>query len=425
MANSFTKQETVLFDKVLEGFEDGLVMSKNIGVFNTEDSMMERASNVVWRPWQYQFTVGDGADATSTGQDLNLLSVPATLGFKKHIRYTLNSTELRDALQDSNAQTEAGKRLASQINTTVLDVIKAQATLTVKRTTAAGASSGFDDVAQIDAIMNERGVPGTDRYIAFNTRDYNGIAKDLAGRGTLTGKPLTAYDKAYVGTVAGFETYKLDTSNRLTAAAGGAGLTMDTRSSASNYHVPSAMTTSGSVAGPTDNRYDQITVSSTTSVAAGDRFTVAGITSVHHESKADTGQLMTFTVISVDSATTMTVSPAMITGQGASTIELQYQNCVVAGSGSATAAIVFLNTTTAGCNYFWYKPAIELLPGHFVAPTGAGAQVMKASTEQGIQLEMSRQYNAVTGKTDMVIRTFYGVCVNNPEAVGLILFGQS
>jgi len=90
-------------------------------------------------------------------------------------------------------------------------------------------------------------------------------------------------------------------------------------------------------------------VSSTASVAAGDSFTVAALNAVHHITKGDTGQLKTFRVISVDSATTMTISPPMITNQVAADASAQYQNCVI-NTKAANSAIVFLNTVTASVN---------------------------------------------------------------------------
>ena len=85
--------------------------------------------------------------------------------------------------------------------------------------------------------MNEQGVQSFDRYMALSTRDYNGMASNLAGRQTLTGKPLTAYEKAYIGMVASFETYKLDYATRLTAAAG----TTVTVNGANQYYTPKAI----------------------------------------------------------------------------------------------------------------------------------------------------------------------------------------
>jgi hypothetical protein len=280
-------------------------------------------------------------------------------------------------------------------------------------------------VAQVEAIMNEQGVGYGDRYLALSTRDYNGMASNLAGRQTMQGKPVTAYEKAYVGTVASFETYKLDYHYRLAAAAGGAGITMSTLDAGANYYNPVATSTatSGEV-GNVDNRYQTITVSSTTNVAAGDCFTVAALNAVHHITKVDTGQLKTFRVISVDSSTTMTISPPMITNQVANDAAAQYQNCVI-NTKAANSALVFLNTVAAAANAFWHKDAIELLPGRYAVPTDAGVAVMRASTDQGIELVMQKWYDINTMKTLYRLDTLFGVVNKQPEMSGIILFSQT
>jgi len=304
----------------------------------------------------------------------------------------------------------------------VMNVAALQGTLVVKRTVAA---TGFDDVALCEAIMNEQGVPGFDRYLALTTRDYNGMASNLASRATMQGKPVTAYEKAFVGQVASFDTYKLDTSYRLAAAAGGGGITMSTLDGGGNYYTPVATRTAAT--GETsnvDNRYQTITVSSTASVAAGDAFTVAALDSVHHITKGDSGQLKTFRVISVDSGTTMTISPPMITAQGGTDAELQYQNCVI-NTKAANSAIVFLNTVAAGVNVFWQKDAIELLPGRYAVPTDAGVAVMRGTTDNGIELVMQKFYDINTMKTKYRWDTRFGVVNKQPEMSGIMLFSQT
>lgn len=422
MANTFSKEERVAFELLLEGFHDQMVMSNNVSIYNTDQVTMERTSDTIWRPQPYIARSFDGTDQTANFKDQTQLSVPARISYKKSSPWMLTATELRDALQEQRLGQSAQQKLASDINVAVLNVAATQGTLVVKRTTAA---AGFDDVAQCEAIMNEQGIGYGDRYLALSTRDYNGMASNLASRQTMQGKPVTAYEKAYVGTVASFDTYKLDYAYRLPAAAGGAGITMSTLDAAANYYVPSATSTatSGEV-GNVDNRYQTITVSSTANVAAGDGFTVAGLNAVHHITKTDTGQLKTFRVISVDSGTTMTISPPMITNQVANDASAQYQNCVI-NTKAANSALVFLNTVAAYANAFWHKDAIELLPGRYAVPTDAGVAVMRAATDQGIELVMQKWYDINTMKTLYRLDTLFGVVNKQPEMSGIILFSQT
>lgn len=421
MSNAFSKEERVAFELLLEGFQDALVLSRNVSTYNTDQVTMERTGDVIWRPQPYIMQSFDGTDQTANFKTATQLSVPATIGYSKSVPWTMNAKELRDALQEQRLGQSAKEKLASDINVAVMAVAAAYGSLFVKRTAAA---SGFDDVAQCEAIMNEQGISGFDRYLALSTRDYNGMASNLAGRGTMQGKPVTAYEKAYVGTVASFETYKLDYANRKAAAAG-SGITMDTRASASNYYTPKATSVAATgEKGNVDNRFQTITVSSTTNVAAGDAFTVAGLDAVHHITKGDTGQLKTFRVVSVDSSTTMTITPPIISNQGGTDAEAQYQN-VTATSTASNAAITFLNTTAGYLNPFWQKDAIELLPGRYAVPTDAGVAVMRASTDQGIELVMQKWYDINTMVTKYRVDTLFGVVNKQPEMSGVMMFSQA
>jgi hypothetical protein len=253
------------------------------------------------------------------------------------------------------------------------------------------------------------------------------MANNLQGASRSFGNGISdqALRAGAVGRVASFETNKLDYANRKTAAAGGAGITMSTLVAGNNYWVPKA--TAVASTGETsnvDNRYQTITVSSTTSVAAGDAFTIATVNSVHLITKQDTGQLMTFRVISVPSSTTLVISPPIISAQGGSDAEIQYQNCVV-NTPASNSAIVFLNTVTNFQNPFWFKDSIEILPGRYAVPQDAGAAVMRASTDQGIELVMQKQYDINTMRTKYRLDTLYGVVNKQPMMSGIIMFSQT
>jgi hypothetical protein len=423
MANAFSKEERVAFEDILEGFQDALVLSRNVSLYNTNSTEMERTNNIIWRPMPYIMQSFTGTDMTSNFGDDTQLAVPATLGFNKSVPWVLTATELRDALQEGRLGSGAKQKLASDINVAINNVAALQGTLVVKRTTAA---AGFDDVAQCDTLMNEGGVPQFDRYLALSSRDYNGMANNLSALSRSFGntKTNTAYEKAYVGPVSGFETYKMDYAYRKAAAAGSS-ITIDTRDAAVNYYTPKATSTAstGEVAN-VDNRYQTVTVSSTTNVAAGDAFTIATLNNVHAITKQDTGQLKTFRVISVATSTTMVISPPIISNQVAADASAQYQNCTLATK-SATSAIVFLNTVTAPVNVFWQKDALEILPGRYAVPTDAGAAVMRGATDQGIELVMTKQYDINTMKTKYRVDTLFGVVNKQPEMSGIMLFSQT
>jgi hypothetical protein len=425
MANSFSKEERVAFDLLLEGFNDQLVMSKAVKVFKNDQTMMARTNDIIWRPQPYIGLSYQGLDQTGNFKDQTQLSVPARINQYKSSPFQMTALELRDALQENRLGNSAKQKLASDINVFITNLAAQQGTLVVKRTVAA---SGFDDLAQCDSIMNEQGVTSSmDRRIAaFSSRDYNSMAGNLAGRQTMNELPTTAYGRALVATnVSGFDVLKMDYAPRIVAATA-TGVTM---TGANQFYTPAATTADVNGGGiNVDNRYQTIgvTVAGST-IKVGDAFTITGVNAVHHITKVDTGQLKTFRVIGIVTGAggtgTIQISPPIISGQGATTAELQYQN--VTATPAALAPITFLNTQAAAINPFWTESAIELLPGRIAFPDDAGMNVMRATTDQGMEVVMVKQGSIDTGNIKYRVDTFFGGVMNNPEMCGIELFSQT
>jgi len=422
MANAFSKEERVAFENILDGFNDALVLSSLVTKYNTNGQQMERSSDTIWRPMPYIAQSYDGSDATSNFGDNTQLAVPATIGYQKHSTALLTAKELRDQLQENRLGQAAAQKLASDINVSVLSVASNQGTIVAPISTAAG---GYSDIAEADALMNEQGVMMEGRNFALSSRDYNGMAADLAARQTMNTMPTEAYRRSYVGEVAGFQTFKMDYANRLTAAAG----TTVTVNGANQYYTPAA--TSTAATGETsnvDNRYHTIAITvGGGTVKVGDAFTIAGVNAVHHITKQDTGQLKTFRIVEIVTGSggtgTVKISPAIVSAQGGTDAEEQYKN--VTATPANGAAITFLNIADAAVNCFWHRDAIELLPASLAVPTDAGADIMRATTDQGVELVMQKQFDINTQKTKYRWDTLYGVVMSNPEMAGIMLFSQT
>jgi len=423
MANEFNKEERVAFEDLLEGFDDALVLSRMVSKYDIGDVEAERGSDTVWRPVPYIAQSFSGLDQSSNFGDSMQLSVPATIGTVQSSHFALTATELRDGLQENRLAKAARQKLASDINVAVMNTAANEGTVFVQRT---GAASGFSDVAECDAAFNELGIEMDMRHLALSSRDYNNMASDLAGRETMNGKPTRAYERAYVGEVAGFDTYKLDYANSLTAAAG---VTV-TINGADQYYTPVATTTSANGINKTntDNRYQTITIGvSSGTVKVGDAFTIAGVNSVHHITKADTGQLKTFRIHEIvtgaGGAGTVKISPPIISAEGATDAEEQYKN--VTATPATGAAITFLNIAAASVNPFWRYDAIELLPSKLIMPANSGMATMSATTDQGVTVLMSRQAAIGTMKVQYRLDVMFGTVCTNPEMAGLMMFAQT
>lgn len=430
MANAFSKEERVAFENLLEGFHDALVLSRNVSIYNTDQTMMARTNDIIWRPMPYIAQSISSTPGTPIPgyQDMTQLSVPATIGFSRTVPWTMTTLDLRDALQEGRLGDAAKQKLASDINLAIMNAAANLGSLVVD----VGAPAGtYDDVALCDSIMNEQGVANYDRYLALSSRDYNGLAGNIATGASGTAarsfngsKSNSAFERSFVGMVAGFETFKFDYANRLTGAAPAAPVTIDTQAAANNYYVPAA--TSTAISGETqnvDNRFQTITVNATAGIVAGDAFTIDGVEAVHHITKQGTGQPKTFRVVSVPAGgTDLVITPPIISAQGGSDAELQYQNVIV--TPLAAAAITFLNVNTASVNVFWQRDALELLPGRYAVPADAGAAVMRATTDNGIEVVMQKFYDIDSMTIKYRLDTLFGVVNKQPEMSGILLFNQ-
>lgn len=424
MANAFNKEERILFDEYLAGFNDALVLSRQVATLRTDQQMMERTNDQIWRPQPYILPSYDGMDQSSNFNDKTQLSVPASIGFKKSVPFALTATEARDQIQSGRLGDAAKQRLSSDINVAITNVACLQGSLVVKRSGAT--IYGFDDISLCGTVAREQGVDMSDASILIHTREYQAMAANLANRATLQARTEDAYGRAKIGRVAAFDAFEGDYTYRLTAAAG-VGVTVN---GANQRYVPKATSTAGT--GETanvDNRFQNlaITVSSGT-VKVGDCFTIAGVNAVHHITKQDTGQPKTFRVTGIVSGGggtgTITITPPIIAADSTPTqAETQYKN--VTATPANSAAITWLNTATANLHPFWTRESLEIIPGRYAVDSGDGWNVLRGTTDQGFELVMLKQANIDTLKVKYRFDTMFGVVNLNTEMNGVLLLQQT
>jgi hypothetical protein len=425
MANAFSKEERVMFDEVIEGFDDQLVIAREVERYTPAGAMaMERSSDRIWRPQPYIPAVYNGFDQSANFGDITGLAVPVTVSNVKSSNGKMSPTDLRDPQQLERYGRGAKVTLSSAVNMSVFTAAANLGTLVVPRTTAA---SGYDDLAAAGAMMTEQGVPMADRKIFYSSRDYLTMAGNIAKPQT-SDSPLarTAYERAYVKTVGNFDVFENDQIIRLTAAAG-TGVTIENTKPL--YYTPVSHTTDAD--GNTtnvDNRFQTIDITVTGgTVKVGDAFTLSGVNAVHHISKQDTGVLKTFRIVEIVSGAggtgTVKISPPIISATGGTKAEQEYKNVTAAPADGA--ALTFLNIDAANVNPFFVKGAIELIPGTFVVDSQDGWETMRATTPLGISISYTRQgnINDLSVKFRWDIR--YGVAVLQPEMAGIQLFSQT
>ena len=418
MPSDFTKQEQVIFDEVLEGFEADMAIAVAATTFNPLDAEEQaRAGDRFWVPMPQIAASYDGFDQTSNFGGLTELSVPVDIGYHKVVPQQFSSKELRVESALRNRAKASRQKLASDVNLSILHTVALQGSIFVKRTVA---PTGFDDIALADAAMTEIGIPLGDRVMGLAPRVANSMAGNLASRASGSKRDENAYARAVIDTdIAGFEVFKNSQSRRLTAAGGGA----TTVNGANQYLEPQA-NQPGTVI-KVDNRYSNLAITATTyaNIKAGDAFTIAGVNSVNMITKDDTGQLQTFRVISKPSAGVIQIAPAIISNGGNTRAGAEYRN--VTAAPATGAAITWLNTTTAELNPFFVRGALLLVPGSYAVDPEDGWQVMRARTPMGIGITYTRQGNINDLSVKARWELDFGTSLTNPQMAGVELFGQA
>jgi hypothetical protein len=409
MANALAKDLELMWENFVEGYDAACVISQEAERSYPSPQVMQRAGDTFYKRQNFNATISTGLDISgATPTDVIDRFVPTVYRSPDNVLFYLDAKEMRDPDYKTKMGQAASVRLAAQIDSNLYAAVAARASIVVKKV---GAFT-WDDAATAEALMLSRGIAGDRMRKTFlNPFDYQAVAKDLGNRAYLGDWSKSAYERSQVPDIAGFRTFRTDNVANLAATGTVSGTTIN---GAQSFTV-TAMT--GDV--PTDNRQMTLTVqgANVANIKVGDAFTIAGVNAVHQIDKSDTGQLMSFRVLAAGGGgTSLTITPAIVaTGP--------YQN--VSAVAANSAALVFLNTVTKPVNAFWAQGAVTLDYGRLAFPTGEGAQVMTATTKQGVPLIMAYQFNSLTGKTSCRFTTLYAATVLDPEQCGIIIANQT
>jgi hypothetical protein len=411
MPNALAKDLELMFEEVVEGFEANCVLSREAATSYPDAQAMQRAGDTFYKKQEKHAAIVTGLDVSgSTRVDVIDRFVPTVYRSPDNVIYELDAKELRDEAHMRDMGRAAAESLAGEIDKQLFLAVKNYATIFVKKV---GAIS-WDDGATAEALMLSRGIKSGGRKLFLNPFNYSTIAKDLGNRAYLGDRSKDAYERSRVPDIATFATFRTDNVVNLDAI----GTVTGTTVSGATSHTVTAMT--GDV--PTDNRVGALTVAGANiaNIKNNDTFTLANsgtaINAVHMITKQDTGQPMSFRVISGAGTANLVVSPKIIaTGP--------YQNVTAGAANGAT--LTFLNTATKPVNPFWAQGAVALDFGRLAFPSGMGAEVMTANTKNGVPIVQVAQINAQTGKVFVRHTTLYAATVLDPEKCGLIVADQT
>ena len=204
MSTQSGKIAEVFFESVLDTYEDQTMLVDKTQVFTPDSGTMQNAGNVIWRPVEQHVKIIDGFDLAGQEQDIIEETYPAFLGTPKNDFVKQRIDDLRDMSFWEKRGKVAGRQQATELNKGIANLINTSGSMFYE----SNAASGFDFIAEGQALMNERQGLHSERCYILNDRSTKKYAQDLAGRETIKGRPSDTWASGQIGSnVAQFDVY--------------------------------------------------------------------------------------------------------------------------------------------------------------------------------------------------------------------------
>jgi hypothetical protein len=390
--------------------------------FNEPDpAKQQNSGNVTWYPVQQHAPIIDGWDLTGEETDIIEETYPVILGVPTNDFISQRADDRRDNRFWERRGEQSGRRQASNLNQKIAEAIRTQGSLFYRSSTA----SGYDFIAEAQALMNERQSYTTERNFVLNDRDTLKFSKDLASRETIKGRPADTWLSGQIGSnVAEFDVF---TGSYLPNITGGADPATTVTGDQSFAPEGGSADSATGIVTNVDYRSATIVVAASASYAVGDKVTFSNggspVEALGLDDKTETGEAMTFTIVAKPSGTSITVYPKPIAADdpALSKLEKAYANIDTQILNGAT--VDRLNTDASKkSNLFWDKSAIEVTGGTIPAELFAQYDGMKVITDtmsNGLQLYMIYDGDIATMTFRYRIFTWWGITVCNPANAGV------
>jgi len=420
MANSTGKIAEVMFEKFKDTYEhqDSLLGLTNF--HKPDGGDMQNSGNVVWYPVQQHAPIITGWDLSAGETGIIEETYPAVLGTPNNDFVEVRADDQRTTRFWENRAKQSGRRQATQLNKEIAAAIATQGSLFYR----SNASSGYDFIAEGQAIMKERQLNDEGRNFIINDRDAKLFSSDLAARQTVQGRPEEAWSKSQIGAnVAGFDLYTGSYLPNITGAADPAVTITGNQSFTPSGGSVNATTL---VVTNVDYREASLVVNDSTLLTVGDKFTLensgTAVQSIGLADKTASGQPMTFTVIELTDATHIKVYPKPISLVDAATSALQkaYANINVQIANAATVTRLNIDATNK-TNIFFDKSAVEVIGGTIPAELFSqydGMKVITDTMKNGLNLYMVYDGTIDTMTFRFRLFTWYGITICNPSNCG-------
>ncbi len=428
---SAAKLAVVMLDKFVDTYDDQDELLSMTDFHEPDPGKMQNAGNVIWTPIQQHRPVLTGFDLT--GKETNLIeeTYPAVLGTPNNDLVQQRADDMRDTRFWERSAEQSAKQQATQLNSDIASAVALQGSLFYR----SNVTSGYEFIAEAQAIMNERQLAESTHCFIINDRENLKFATDLAARQTLQGKPAEVWTNSQIGrNIAGFDVYKGSYLPNLTGGAD-PGRTAD--GTQEFLPVGGTVNATTKVVTNVDYREASLVVDSTTSYNVGDKFQLDNsgtvINSLALASKDDTGKPMTFSVIEITDSTHLKIYPKPKFDSGAAETDNTFGSASFLTDAYANmsaqiltgAALTRLNIdASVKTNIFFDKNAVEVIGGTIPADLFKefdGMKVVSSSLKNGLQAYMIFDANMITLNLRYRLFVWYGITIVDPSNCGVAI----
>ena len=421
MAISTAKAAEIILDNAVQTHEKQIQMLDLVDYVEPDAGAMQNSGNFIWSNVQQHAPIISGWDMTGSETEIIEETYPSVLGTPKNDMVEVRIDDLRDEGFWKRRGVESGLKQASELNRAIAALIANTGSMFYRST----ATSGYDFIAEAQALCSERQLADGAMYFALNDRDNLAFGSDLAARQTLQGRPEQTWKTGQIGqNIAGFDVYN---ASFLPNLAGGADPATTVTADVSLKPEGGSVDATTGVVTNVDYRVGTIAVTASANYNVGDRVTFANggttVKALALTDKTDTGQAMTFTIVAKPSGTSIQVYPKPIAADDAalSTLEKAYANIDTQILNTATVNRV--NTDASNkTNIFWKKDSVEVIGGNI--PAGyfkqfGGMKVVEQTMSNGQKMYLMYDADIKTAKASWRLFTWYGITNRNPSANGV------
>jgi hypothetical protein len=374
----------VMGKKVFRGYEEEF--NKKINGYEVGESITIR------RPMD--FTVRDGA--TMDVQDVTEGRLTMSVDQRKGVDFEFSSQDLTLNIKDLSERVikPAMIQLANQIDTDLMNLYK---DVNNWVGTPGQTINSFTDFAKGPERLDELAVPQDGRCAVLTPADYWGlVGSQTALYVDRIANP--AYRSGNLGMIGNVDTYMAQNVKAHTVG-----------SDVTTVTVNQSVTTSTISYDDVKNSNQQTITIAGGTLAAGDVFTIADVYEVNPVTKASTGTLKQFTVVSY-SSNTLVLSPAIIwTGA--------HQTAAISSGVTDlnTKAITAVGTASTAYrqNMIFRKDAFALVTVPLVAPPGAND--VSRQSYKGLNVRVIPVYDGVNDVSRWRLDVLYGVKTVDPR----------